>query len=273
MKNIILKNDSEEAIRAKLYVATPTLGIIRVEWAAARYSAVIPCNWSICGSNYGMVHSYPMGYLVAEAQNLAVADAIATQAEWLMLLEDDVVIPPYTFMMFNEYMKKSEIPVVSGLYFLKGNFPEPLVYRGRGVSCYTDFKFGEKIWADGVPTGILLIHMSLLKLMYNESPEYMTSLGRSCHKVFETPAKVWYDPEDGVHKTACGTSDLFWCDRVMKEKVMERSGWKDFAKKHPKYPFMVDTNIACMHIDLNTGKQYPLGGFPKKMMASEAGKK
>jgi hypothetical protein len=263
MKSIILKNEDTKPIRAKLYIATPTLGIIRVEWAAARYSAVIPCNWSVSGSNYGMVHTYPMGYLIAEAQNLAVSDAIATGAEWLLLLEDDTMPPPDIFLRLNEYMKKATIPVVSGLYFLKGNYPEPLVYRGRGNSAYSDFKLGDLVWADGVPTGCLMIHMSILKLMYDESPEVGTSLGRSCHKVFETPSKVWYDAENGVHKTACGTSDLYWCDRVMKDKVLERSGWKKFAKAHPKYPFLVDTNIACEHIDLNTGKRYPIGGFKK----------
>lgn len=260
-KNLILKNESPAPIRSKLYIATPTLGIIRVEWATARYGAVIPCNWSVAGSAYGLVHSYPMGYLVADAQNLAVADAIAHGVEWLLLLEDDNIIPPDTFLILNEYMKKADVPVVSALYYLKGNYPEPLVYRGRGNSCFTAWELGDKVWADGVPTGCLLIHMSILKKMYDESPVYMSAMGRQCRRVFETPSKVWFDPESGAYKTACGTSDLYWCDRVMKDKVFERTGWKKYGKM--KYPFLVDTRIACMHIDLNTGKQYPLGGFQK----------
>ena len=259
IKNQIIKNPDPKPIKSRLYLATPTLGIIRVEWACARYGVTIPCNWIMGGSNYGITHTYPMGYLVAEAQNLAVADAIATGVDWLLLIEDDVCIPPDTFLILNEYMNKGEIPVVSGLYYLKSTFKEPIMYRGRGNGCYDKFKLGDKVWVDGVPTGCLLIHISLLKLMYDESKNYMTSMGRACHKVFETPAKVWYDPEAGIHRTASGTSDLYWCDRVMKDKVLERSGWKEIAKK--EFPFLVDTRIACTHIDLNTGRQFPIGGF------------
>jgi len=258
----ILKNPDPRPIRIRMYVATPTLGIIRAEWAQARWGAITPCNWSNAGSFYAMVQAFPMGYLVADAQNVAVADALKSDAEWLLLLEDDVIIPPETFLILNEYMRKSTIPVVSGLYFVKGNHPEPMVYRGRGNSCYIDWKVGDKVWVDGLPTGCLLIHTSLLKLMSSESEEYMTAFGRKVHKVFETPAKSWKDPETGGNKLQSGTSDLFWCDRVLKEKVLERTGWKYVARK--RYPFLIDTNIFCKHIDLQTGKTYPLTVGGKK---------
>ncbi len=253
----IIKNPDPRPIRIRLYIATPTLGVIRAEWAQARWGAITPCNWSNAGSFYAMGQAFPMGYLVADAQNVAVADAIKSDSEWLLLLEDDVLVPSDIFLKLNEYMRDMTTPVVSGLYYVKGAYPEPMVYRGRGNSCYTNWKLGDKVWADGVPTGCLLIHISILKLMYNESPEYMTAFGRQVRKVFETPAKSWTDPETGGNKMSCGTSDLFWCDRVMKEKVLERSGWKKIAKQ--RYPYLVDTSIACRHIDLSTGKCYPLG--------------
>ena len=255
-KIVILNNDDPKPIRLRTYIATPTLGIIRAEWAQARWGAVIPCNWAAAGSMYGYMHTFPMGYLVADAQNVAVADALNHGAEWMLLIEDDVLIPPDLFLKLNQYMRKGDVPVVSGLYYVKGNFPEPMVYRGRGNSSYLDWKLGDKVWADAVPTGCMLIHTSLLKLMSDESPEYMTSLGRQVRKVFETPTKSWVDPETGGHKSACGTSDMYWCDRVMREKVLERTGWKQVAKK--KYPFLVDTSIFCKHIDLQSGKCYPL---------------
>jgi len=252
----IIKNDSTKPIRNRILVATPTLGIVRVEWAQARFGQTTPCNWTAAGLTLGLIHCFPMGYLVADAQNIAVDEAVTKDFQWLLLLEDDVVPPADMFLRLNEYMKKEEIPVVSGLYYLKGNYPEPLVYRGRGNSCYDKFKLGDLVWTDGVPTGCLLIHTSILKLMWKESPEYQTGLNRIVHKVFETPAKVWKDPETGNFASNCGTSDLYWCDRVMKEKVLERSGWKKIGKQ--KFPFLIDTGILCKHIDLSTGKQYPL---------------
>jgi hypothetical protein len=250
----ILKNESDKPIRNRIYIATPTLGIIRAEWAQARWGAATPCNWCNTGSFYGYVQSFPMGYLVADAQNVAVEDAIRNNAEWFFLLEDDVVVPVDIFLKLNDYMRKATIPIVSGLYYTKGNYSEPLVYRGRGNSFYGKWKLGDKVWCDGVPTGCLLIHMSILKLMASESPEYMTAFGRQVHKVFETPAKSWTDPETKQDMMACGTSDIYWCDRVINEKVLDRSGWGKVAKR--EFPFLVDTKIKCGHIDLSTGKVY-----------------
>lgn len=253
----IIKNPDTKPLRNRIYISTPTLGVIRAEWAQARWGATTPCNWTNSGSFYSYTQSFPMGYLVADAQNVSVADAITHNAEWLLFLEDDVVIPPDFFLRLNAYMKDGKIPVVSGLYYTKGNYSEPLVYRGRGNSCFSDFKLGDKVWVDGVPTGCVLIHMSILKLMYEEAEPYMTAFGRAVRKVFETPSRAWTDPETGIGKMEGGTSDLYWCDTVMKNKVLERTGWKKIAKK--EFPFLVDTNIFCKHIDLTSGKTYPIG--------------
>lgn len=251
----IIKNKSLKPIRNRVLIGTATLGIVRAEWAQARYGQIIPCNWTAANANIGYAHTIPLGYLVADAQNLLVQATLREDFQWLFLHEDDVVLPPDCFLRLNEYMRNEKIPVVSGLYYIKGSPSEPLVYRGRGNSCYTKFKLGDLVWADGVPTGCLLIHSSILKVMWDDSENYITGNGQPCKKVFETPAKVWFDPETGPKGTV-GTSDLYWCDRVMKENVLERAGWKKIAKR--KNPFLIDTRIYCKHIDLTTGRQYPL---------------
>jgi len=243
----------------RLLIGTPTLGIVRMEWTQARYAQVIPPNWMAAHSSVGFSHNIPLGHLVADAQNIIVNTAVRDNYEWLLLHEDDVVLPVDAFIRLNEYMKKRDIPVVSGLYCLKASPTEPLVYRGRGNSSYSKFKMGDLVWCDGVPTGCLLIHCSLLRLMSDESPDYQTPSGQIVKRVFETPAKAWFDPEHMTLQQASGTSDIYWCDRVMKEKVLERAGWKRIAKR--KWPFLVDTNIKCLHIDLNTGTTYPIGGY------------
>jgi hypothetical protein len=67
---------------------------------------------------------------------------------------------------------------------------------------------------------------------------------------------VWVDPETNALSTQAGTSDLHWCDKVIKNDVLGRAGWKKIAKK--RYPFLVDTNIFCKHIDLTTGRTWPM---------------
>jgi hypothetical protein len=260
MKNeqiIIYKNHNPSHNR--LLIGTPTRGIVRMEWAQARYGQIIPTNWQAAHSSVGFSQAFPLGYLVADAQNIIVQNAIRDDYEWLLLHEDDVVLPFDAFPRLNEYMKKRDIPVVSGLYCLKAAPTEPLVYRGRGNSCYSKFKMGDRVWCDGVPTGCLLIHCSILKLMWDESPDYMTGSGTVVRKVFETPARAIFDPERMTLQQACGTSDLYWCDRVMREDVLARAGWKTIGRR--RWPFLVDTNIRCGHIDLTSGTAYPLGGY------------
>ncbi len=248
-------NDSSRDPRNRILISTPTLGVIRAEWAAARWGQVIPCNWSNSSIQAGVNSHLPIRYLVADAQNLAVQEAVQKDFEWLLLHEDDVVLPPDAFLKLNEYMRKADVPVVSGLYYTKSDPSEPVVYRGRGNSYFDGWKRGDKVWADGVPTGCLLIHCSILKLMYEDSEEYQLFNGTTARKVFETPGRVWTDPETGASQSEVGTSDLAWCDRVIDKGYLKRAGWAKVGRR--KYPFLVDTNIFCTHIDLSSGKQYP----------------
>ena len=239
--------------RNNILISTPSLGVVRLEWAMARWGQVIPCNWS-CGYVQTLL---AMGYLVADAQNVAVKELVERNYEWLFLLEDDVMLQPDCFLKLDRYVKKGDIPVVSGLYYTKSEPSDPLVFRGRGNGCFTDFKRGKKVWCDGVPTGCLLIHGSILRKMWEDSEEYHL-FGKDLRRVFETPRKVRFDPETKQYGKEIGTSDLYWCDRVMDGGYLKKAGWSKFAKK--KDPFLVDTSIFCQHIDLNTGKQYPREG-------------
>lgn len=240
----------------RILIATPTLGLVRVEWTAARYGQPMPCNWS---HTTGFISLHPIGYLVAHAQNVAVQTMIDRNCEWLFLLEDDVVLPRGAFLQLDAYMQEPVTPVVSGLYYTKAVPPEPYVFKDPGTGYYKDWKLGDKIWTDGVVTGCLLIHSSLLRVMYEESEEYSVPQGKELkrvRRVFETPRSVYFSEDATSFELNVGTSDLNWCQRVIEQDVLKRAGWPKVAGK--KYPFLVDTNIFCKHIDRITGKQYPI---------------
>jgi hypothetical protein len=242
----------------RIFIGTPTTGNIRMEWATARYGQTIPTCWSSIDHNAWMAPYAPSEYSVPDAQNLIVKAAVDAKAEWLFLLEHDNVIPPDTFLRLNQYMLKGDVPVVSGLYFTKSVPPEPLLYRGRGKGHFTDWKLGEKVWVDGVPTGVLLLSMDLVKAVWDESEEYDLG-GIKTRRVFDIPSERYYDPQTlAVHQTT-GTSDLNFCSRVMKEGFFRKAGFPKYQTM--KYPFLVDTKIFSTHID-NNGKQYPLS-LPK----------
>jgi hypothetical protein len=189
---------------------------------------------------------------VPDAQNIIVKSVVEQDFEWLLLIEHDNIIPADAFIRFNRYMNEEKVPIVSGLYYSRSNPSEPLVFRGRGTSVYTDWKQGDRVWVDAVPTGTLLVHAGILREMWKESPEYMVN-GVVTRRVFDNPRKLWYDTE-GNFNTLTGTSDLEWCTRIMEGGYFKKAGWKDYEGK--KYPFLIDTGILVKHIDLD-GTIYP----------------
>ena len=253
------------SFKHRLVVATPATGLVRIEWVDARYhNQVIPTNWGVMDFNYKISPYVPLCYQVADAENMSVRFALEQNAEWLLFLEHDNVIPPATFVMLNEYMVEKKIPVISGLYFTKAVPPEPMVYRGFGKGYYGDWKMGDKIWVKGCPMGTTLIHCSLLRAMWNESPEYSIN-GQITRRVFHTPNAAWFDPESGQYQTDTGTSDLQWCNRLVEDKIFEKAGWPEIQEM--EYPILIDTNIVVKLID-ETGKMWP-ESVPEKFLKTD----
>jgi hypothetical protein len=213
---------------------------------------VIPCNWSSSSQT-------PIGFLTPDAQNIIVKEVMEKGFEYLFLLEDDVVPPADLFLILNEHMRELKTPLISGLVYVKpglfqSNRLEPMIYRGRGNGAFFDWKLGDQVWADGVPTGCLLIHRSLLQVAWDFAEQYTLSANGqtfSLRRVFEAPRKTFSDIELPSYHKLVGTSDIYFCDRVLDGGMLKLAGWPQLAKK--KYPFLVDTRIHCGHIDRTTG--------------------
>jgi len=237
----------------RLMIGIPTRGFCRMEWHQANIGMIIPVNWSQVTATEPFSAAYTYNYQVADAQNLLVQKALERDFEWILFYEDDIMPPPDAYMKLNEYIRAENTPVVSGLYYTRARPSEPLVFRGRGDSVYDKFNQGDKVWASGVPTGFLLIHMGLIRAMWDESPEYQAR-NRVTRRVFETPRRADYNAELNQFSTFSGTSDLEWCNRVIEGEYFRKSGWTKYQRK--KFPFLVDTNILCRHINFN-GEVFP----------------
>lgn len=240
--------------RNRVLIATPATGLVRMEWVLAKYGQIIPTNWSQVDLIQWMNQYVPLQYLLPDAENLIAREVVRNDYEWLVMIEEDNIIPPDTYVKLNEYMRKGDVPVVSGLYFTKSIPSEPILYRGRGNSFYSDWKMGDKVWVDGMPFGCVLIHGSLIKAMWDESPEYEVN-GELTRRVFDQPNSNWGDPSVSNFGALRGTTDLAWCTRIMKDKFFEKAGWPEYQKK--EFPFLVDTTIFVKHIDQN-GRIFPL---------------
>lgn len=249
----IIQDSGDPGYVNRLLLGTPSTGTVRIEWVQARYGQIIPTNWSFVQMLQFMDSYIPLRYQVADAQNLIVREAIERDFEWLILVEHDVILPPDTLLRFNEYMREEKVPVVSGLYYTRSRPSEPLIYRGKGTSFYTDWKLGDKVWCDGVPTGCLLIHCGILREMWKDAEVYQLGPIQT-RRVFETPARAWFDPETGFVNTVTGTSDIDWCHKVMDGGYFAKAGWTEYADK--EFPFLCDTGLFCRHINPN-GEQFP----------------
>jgi hypothetical protein len=255
VRNIINRSGDPGYVN-RILVGTACTGSVRIEWVMARYGQIVPANWSMVSMLQFMATYTTLDFLVADAQNMIVKEAIEKDYEWLFFLEHDTIPPNDLFVRLNKYMRDGTVPVVSGLYFTRTLPSEPLIYRGRGNSYYGDWKLGDKVWCDGVPTGCLLIHSSLLREMWKDAPEYEVN-GQKTREVFRTPSRSWFNVETGQYNTQSGTSDLDWCQRVIEGDYLRKAGWGAFADEHPQYPFLVDTEIFCRHISPQ-GVQFPM---------------
>ncbi len=263
--NVLLKNTGMLKNK-RIMIGIPMTGLLRAEWTLARYGQIIPCNWSHVDSIHWIDQYTPLDFLVADARNIIVHNFIEKGFEWLFQIDHDVVLPQDCFIRINEYMLKKEVPMMSGLYFTKSRPSEPLIYRGRGNSYYNDWKMGDKVWVDGIPSGITLIHRSLLEVLYDNSEEYEVMPGLKVREVYETPAKIWYEPEARSWYATTGTEDLTLCSRIMEEGIFKKAGWDELQEK--EFPFLCDTGIFGRHIT-NDGIQYPAHGEEQQFIRKE----
>ena len=214
---------------------------------------MIPTNWSFADMQQFLSPQIPIAYQLPDAQNLMAKKVVEDDYEWVLFIEDDNVLPADGFLRMNQYMNEAKVPMVSGLYFLKSTYTEPLLYRAKGGSHFRDWKLGDRVWVAGMPMGFLLMHGSLIKAAWKESEEY-TVMGEKTRHVFQQPNQMWFDPESGGIIAKGGTTDLQWCNRLMEEGLFEKAGWPEYQKM--KYPFLVDTRIFVRHIDPN-GVMWP----------------
>lgn len=66
----------------RIVIGTPTMGTIRMEWVNGRYGQTIPTNWSHVDVQQWMSPYMPLGYQVADAENLIAKVVVEGNFEW-----------------------------------------------------------------------------------------------------------------------------------------------------------------------------------------------
>lgn len=195
-----------------LLVAIPSRGMVSCEFVSSLLAQGDPLNMSIS-------YRFEVGGEVGESRNRLVEHALRIGAEYILFIDDDVILPTNCFNKLVYWAKKGH-DVVSGVYYSKQIPPQPLIFKGRGNGYLSDWKVGDTIEdADGIGMGITLIKTD----------------------VFKRISKPWYksvvnQKEKGGKGLVSVDESLYFCDKL------KLSGVK----------ILVDTSIQGIHFDSNS---------------------
>lgn len=105
-----------------ILIGTPSFGVVSIRWSAAYRHISAPMN-------VGCFSSIKIGLEVGLARNLIVAEALEMDPapSHIFFLDDDVI--PITNNPIRQLIKHDE-PIVSGVYFTKSEFSEPVALLG-----------------------------------------------------------------------------------------------------------------------------------------------
>ena len=78
---------------SRLVISTPTVGTVRMEWVQGRFGQTIPTNFSLVDIHQFCSPYAPIGFQVADAENLSAKVVVEGNFDWFLSWEDDNVPP------------------------------------------------------------------------------------------------------------------------------------------------------------------------------------
>lgn len=167
------------------------------------------------------------GMEVGEARNAFAQSAIENECKYIFFWDEDVACPPQSVPELIYKMEHNpDIAVCGGVYCLKREPAEPLLFRGNGNGPFWDWKAGEFFEVTGIGMGCTVVRVDALKDL--KKPWFRT--------VYDYSRTM-----DGIAGIESWTEDLWFCQRIA-----DTGKWKIYA----------DSSILCTHYDPATCKPY-----------------
>jgi SAM-dependent methyltransferase len=195
--------------------------------------------------NYNTVMLNTYGAPIADARNMFCEKAIEIGAKYIFFWDEDVELPPQTLRELCFMMEHHpECGVIGGIYCLKVDRPEPLVFTGVGNGPCWDWKVGEVFECSALGMGCTMIRTDMLK----DIPKPWFKSVDDCSPYL-----------DNIRYGEQWTEDLYFC-----KKVVETETWKILAHGQ----------LLPNHIDVKTGRSYslPPDSKPMRPFGFKAGK-
>lgn len=155
---------------------------------------------------------------VDEARNQIVEMAKQADAKYLLFMDDDNLLPPFTIPRLLNLKAK----VASGVYYTKFQPPTPVILKKNYPGGYDKWTYGDVIEVDYIGLGCALIDMSIFDEI--EKPYFKYNKGS-------------IDPFKGEPHIG---EDVYFCDKVT-------------SKGHK---IVVDTYVQAGHEDFASGTTY-----------------
>lgn len=194
--------------------------------------------------NFNTVILNTLSVPVDQARNSFAEKAVEIGAKYIYFWDEDVEVPPQTLRELIYIAEHNpDAAVVGGIYCLKVDRPEPLVFRGVGQGPYWDWKVGEIFEVDAIGMGCTLLRVEALKGI--EKPWFQTVDDMSAYL-------------DNVNFGEQWTEDLYFCNKL---------------KQTGKWKILAHGQILPAHIDLTTGRAYTLPPDSKPMRLLFPGRK
>ncbi len=201
-----------------------------VEWAIALATQSYPVNTGI-----SWIHV--VGDSIDNARERIVEEALKVNSRYIWFIDDDTVPPidaarKLMYVLDQEEAKGSDVMVCGGVYCVKQDPPQPLVFMSPNAGPHWKWRAGDVFECWGLGTGCMMIRAEIFKHL----------------------EKPWFKTTSEVGFTE--TDDLYFCSKVAK------AGFK----------IMCHGGVLCRHWDMKNGLIYtlPKKSYPMELLLEQA---
>lgn len=264
------------ALPGAIVVGVPTFGQVSINWHVGVMGLRSPMN--------RMLHWYHVvGREVGDARNeivqhaLAYVGATGERASHVLFIDDDVLIPPDALIT----LLGRKLPICSGLYFAKTQFPQPLMLKGPldGVIAKWDPGSLVPCYAHGM--GCTLIEVRVFRDLMERGavhalPKTDLDFCRACGGTGMSKTHPT-DPCGGCQ----GTGQRFaWFKTTRDWDETSRCAVQHYQTEDVYFleraaaaghPPVVDTSVFCWHWHAGERRAYPLGDWASVLAQAEGG--
>ncbi|MDO8515209.1 MAG: hypothetical protein Q7S14_01790 [bacterium] len=147
---------SVEFKETKVVIGIPSRGMLSTHFLPPLLKQSMPINIFV-------EYCFVIGKEVGLARNELVEKSLKLNADYLLFIDDDVIIPQDAVARLINLVDEGR-DIVAGVYYSKQIPPQPLIFKGIGTGCFSNWKVGEILEnVSGVGMGLTIIKTDVFR--------------------------------------------------------------------------------------------------------------